>query len=143
MGFDGGSLNASKCPEMPSKPTSARRPPEPMKRSRRGHPPTRLDPIPTHISDIRHGSEHRFSSNLTVHRVGRCCRRRVSHREATLFFYYEFEVCPRVHGTICSNANGTLHPDDVSMARALTVPLHPVSRCRPPAAWQLRSWLEA
>ena len=50
-------------------------------------------------------------------------------------------MCPREHSTIRSN--GVLHPDDDYLARALTVPLHRVSRCRLPAVWQLRSWLEA
>ena len=75
VGFDGVSLNASKRPETPFKPTSVLRPPEPTKRSCRCHPSMTLDPIPIHISAICHGSEHRFSSNLTVHRVGRCCCR--------------------------------------------------------------------
>ena len=44
VGFDGRSLNASKCLDTPSKPTSARRPPEPTKRSGRGHPSVRVDP---------------------------------------------------------------------------------------------------
>ena len=62
-------------------------------------------------------------------------------RQTALFFYYELEMCPREHSTIRSN--GVLRPDDDYMARALTVPLHPISRCRLPAVWQLRSWLEA
>ena len=77
----------------------------------------RLHLIPTHISAIRHGSEHRFSSNLTVHRIGRCCCRRVWRRQAALFFYYSMESCPREHGTVCSK--GTLHADDVCMAGTL------------------------
>ena len=62
-------------------------------------------------------------------------------RQTALFFFYESEMCPQEHSTIRSN--GVLHPDDDYLARALTVPLHRVSRCRLPAVWQLRSWLEA
>ena len=61
----------------------------------------RLDPVPAHYDPLGHASREQFLSNRTIHRVGRRCHRQVSHRQAiTLFFYYEFEVCPRVHGTM-------------------------------------------
>ena len=96
--------------------------------------------MPAQINAISRGFNGTISSNLSAHRVGRCCRRRGCHREAALFFYLELEICPREQSTIRSN--GTLHPDLVSTSCALTVPLHPVSRCQPPAASQLCSRVE-
>ena len=97
--------------------------------------------MPTQINATLRGFDGTILSNLTARHVRRCCRRRVCRRQAALFFYYESEMCPCEHGTVRST--GALHASDISMACTLTVPLHPVSRCRPPAVWQLRSWLEA
>ena len=91
MGFDGRSLDASKCPETPSEPTSARRPPHPMKRSRRAYPSMRLDPIAAHYNPFRHESHEPFVSALTVRCVECCCRRHMVSRQAALFFSCRFE----------------------------------------------------
>ena len=144
MGFDGRSLNASKCPETSSKPTSARLPPDPMKRSRRGHPSTRLDHIAARYDPFRHASHEPFVSDLTVRRVGCCCRRRMSNREAALFFYYHVETCLLDRSTTCTN--GVFHAVNASMPYTLTALVYPVSPPNPPrppdaqaAWWPLRS----
>lgn len=124
VGFDGRSLNASKRPETPSKPTSARIPPEPTKRSGRDYPSMRLDPIPTHINAIRHRFYRSVLRNLTVRRAGRCCRRRACGRQAALFLHYHVESCSRDCGP--TRTNGALLAHDICMACALIPTLYPV-----------------
>ena len=107
MGSDGEALNASKRSAMPSEPTSACIPPEPIKRSRRGHPSMRLDLMPTQISAVRCGRKRCVARNLTVCCVGRCCCRHLGTTQTTVLFDIDSQSCASDNGTI--SADGALH----------------------------------
>ena len=116
VGSDGMSHIASKRPEMPSEHTFACRASGPTVRSRRGCPPTRVDPMPKQHDPFRHGFNERFVS-ISLIRRRRCSAADTAaaaadslhgHRCVSVRAYYTRPLLrghTDTHG-FCAQANG-------------------------------------